>query len=104
MDTSPEALLRQVRDRDTEIWVLLQRTRLLNSHAIKSCIADVDDHGFESQQDRLGSFGALKERLTAVCGCQEKVICVLPSMQDSQPRSTRVLYAQQQLGKGNLKI
>lgn len=72
MDSSPEALLRQVRDRDTEIWVLLQRTRLLNNSAIIKS-RSVDDHGLATQ-------GALKERLTAVCGCQEKVIHTLHSM------------------------
>lgn len=74
MDTSTAALLlRKVHERDAEIWVLLQRTRLLNS-AVKSRIVD-DDHGlFATQGGMMGSNDALKERLAVVCGCQEKVI------------------------------
>lgn len=70
MYPSPEVLLQQINDRDTEICVLLQRTRLLNS-VIKSPMVD-DRHGFASQNE-MGSFDALKERLAVVCGCQEKV-------------------------------
>lgn len=89
MDITPDALLRQVRDRDTEIWVLVQRTRLLNNSAFKSRI--VDDNGLETPGG-MGSFGALKKRLTALCGCQEKVIDYMLYFQrrDSRSRITNV--------------
>lgn len=71
MGTSLEDLLQQVQDRDTEIWVLLQRTRLLLNNP--AAPVDKDSHGFGG--GTAGRFDALKEQLTAACGCQEKVMC-----------------------------
>jgi len=67
MDNDPETLLRRLRDRDAEIGVLLQRVHLLNCRR-----APPSDHGF-GQHGGMGSYDALKERLSVVYGCREKV-------------------------------
>lgn len=77
MDNDPETLLRRLHDRDAEIGVLLQRAHLLNRRA-PPAVGGVIDHGFElhggmGSYDEMGSYGALKEKLFVVCGCQEKV-------------------------------
>lgn len=73
MTNSPEALLRHVNDRDSEISVLLQRIRLLTSSIEWHIIVDNREQHLSMQQGGMGSFGALKERLAVVCGCQEEV-------------------------------
>ncbi len=71
MDNDPETLLRRLHDRDAEIGVLLQRVHLLNRRAPPAA-SGVIDHGF-GLRGGMGSYDVLKERLSVVCGCQEKV-------------------------------
>lgn len=72
MSSSPEALLRRLHDRDAEIGVLLQRAHLLRR--MPPPAGGVGDHAFARHGNGgKGSYEALKERLSVVYGCQDKV-------------------------------